>query len=182
MEEVSDVERFLNTNYDGGYGPGHASGEGFYQGFGDGNGFAEFINFPTGYCPDGCGCPIVSGSQKGLLSFNRQKVHYINGNPVVINEVYGNIAKGAIINNDLTTKECFIAKVKEVFILCDCFSALQALIWEKVNNYQFWHPFPVAPCFEGTDISFINSYKNDTKKYPNAWNGYKWKEINGKEK
>ena len=45
-----------------------------------------------------------------ITEFNGDKVHYIDGVPTVLLHVHGDIASGYIINDDLTTSECFVAK------------------------------------------------------------------------
>lgn len=56
-----------------------------------------------------------SGSGYGITSFNGESVHYIDGVPTIIRSVHGNIARGAIINTDMTTTPTFIARVGDHF-------------------------------------------------------------------
>ncbi len=51
----------------------------------------------------------------GLKSFNGHKVYYIDNVPTVINKVRGNLAKGYIVNADLTTENCYVAKHENLF-------------------------------------------------------------------
>ena len=55
------------------------------------------------------------GDGDGIDIFNHQKVYKIDGIQTIIDSVHGNYAKGKILNDDLTTKECFIAKCGNYF-------------------------------------------------------------------
>ena len=70
------------------------------------------VNSGYGY---GYGDGSGSGDGYGLISFNGQKVYYIDGVPTVIEKVHLNLAKGFIVNQDLTTERCFIAKGENKF-------------------------------------------------------------------
>ena len=84
--------------YGSGYGCGYGSGSGDGCGYGDGYG-------------DGCG----DGSGSGIEELDHQKVYKIDGVQTIIDSVHSNYAKGKILNGDLTTKDCFIAKCGNYF-------------------------------------------------------------------
>ena len=63
----------------------------------------------------GLGSGWGSGSGEGLLSFCGQTVHYVDGMATVIERVHGNLARGYIVNKDLTTERCYVAKMDDVF-------------------------------------------------------------------
>lgn len=78
-----------------------------------------------------------SGYGLGLKSFNGQKVYYIDFVPTVIERVKGNLAKGYIVNSDLTTEKCYIAKCNNLFAhggtLKEANEALQAKILDNMD-------------------------------------------------
>jgi hypothetical protein len=114
MEDVKlqeKIKRFLSTN--DGSGPGYGDGSG--SGYGSGDGYGD------GY-----------GSGYGLISFNGQKVYYIDGMPTVIEKVHENLAKGFTVNNDLTTRSCFIAKGENKFAHGETFAEAQKALQDKI--------------------------------------------------
>ena len=77
------------------------------------------------------------GDGDGLNTFNGQKVYYIDGIPTVVERVRGNLAKGYIVNKDLTTKKCYVAKHGNLFAhggtLKDAVTALQDKIFDDMD-------------------------------------------------
>lgn len=65
------------------------------------------------FLDSGSGYGHGSGYGDGLIEFNYDKVNYIDGIATVIKQVHGNLAKGYIVNQDLTTAPCYIAKDNE---------------------------------------------------------------------
>jgi hypothetical protein len=106
------------TGYGFGTGSGHGGSYGFGSGYGSGYGTGD--SFGSGY-GDGSGNGYSNGSGGGsgngsnLKSYNNNKVYYIDDIPTVIKSIRGNIAKGYIVNGDLTTKDCYVAKVDNYF-------------------------------------------------------------------
>ena len=90
MEEL--IKAFLTPDY--GSGSGDGSGDGSGYGYGDG-------------CGDGSGYGDGSGCVKSL---NGHTVYAIDGVPSLIYRVRGNVAKGAILRDDLTAEPCFIVR------------------------------------------------------------------------
>ena len=82
------------SGYGSGYGPGYGSGYGYSYGDGDGSG---------------------SGYGDGIVEYNHQKVYKIDGVSTIIDSVHGNYANGKILRDDLTVRECFIAKCGNFF-------------------------------------------------------------------
>ena len=72
------------------------------------------------------------GSGSGLISFNGQKVYYIDDMPTVIEKVRGNLAKGFIVNADLTTSPCFVAKGENKFAHGSTFAEAQKALQDKI--------------------------------------------------
>ena len=103
-----------------GRGDGRGDGDGYGRGYGrgDGDGRCDGDVRGRGYGRgdnDGRGDGDGYGRGYGLISFNCQKVYYIDGIPVVIERVHGNLAKGYTVNKDLTTQKCYIVKHNNLF-------------------------------------------------------------------
>lgn len=84
-----------------GYGFGDGSGEGSGDGYGDGSGNG-FVN-------------VFGNGVDGILQFNGRRVFVVDGIQTAINKVIGNFAKGFMINEDLTTEPCYVAKSGNTF-------------------------------------------------------------------
>lgn len=138
MEKLS-IEQFLNigaftqgsgdgagdgTSDGTGYGYGH--GYGFDYGCGIGHGYgSDYSNGDaygkgTGY-GKGAGHGYESGDGHGygyrsqIKSINGKAVYQINDIATIIDSVHFNYAKGYILNSNLTTTPCFIAKCGNFF-------------------------------------------------------------------
>ena len=88
------IKRFLEVPYDDYYGngSGFGCGDGFGDGFGDGSDY---------------------GSGFGVTSFVRDAVSIVDGVPTIIDHVHGNVAKGRILMEDFTTKDCYVVKSED---------------------------------------------------------------------
>jgi hypothetical protein len=64
---------------------------------------------------DGDGDGDGKGKGYGIKSFNGQEVHIIDGVQTIIKKVRRNIATGFIVQNDLTLKKCFVARIGDYF-------------------------------------------------------------------
>ena len=104
MEEV--IKQFLLTS------SGSGSGSGDGDGFGSGSGSGYGDGFGSGY---GDGYGYGDGSGDGIKSYNGHEVYIIDDMQTIIYSVHGNIARGAIINTDLTLADCYIAKCGDYF-------------------------------------------------------------------
>ena len=101
-----------------GYGYGEGSGSGSGEGYGDGSGYGsgEGYGDGSGYGDGyGYGYGDGDGDGDGCISFCNDKIYYIDGVPTIIKQVRGNIAKGFILNDDLTLTPCYIAKSGNYF-------------------------------------------------------------------
>ena len=159
------LEKFLKISY--GYGSGYGSGSGDGSGFGSGSG-------------DGYG--------DGLKSFNGMKVYLIDDLQTIITNVYKNIAKGYILNTDLTLEKCYIAKGNNKFAHGETIelavTSLQEKIFnnlntdeaiekfrEKFNNkdkykgkeFYVWHHILTGSCRMGRD-SFVKNHNINLEK------------------
>ena len=94
------ADRFDETA--NGYGYGSGSGYGYGDGYGDGSGYGS--GYGDGY-----------GDGRWVVSFCGQKVYQIDGVPTLVDHVHENVAKGRILRDDLTTKNCYIVKQGSLF-------------------------------------------------------------------
>ena len=101
------IKAFLTVNSGDGYGSGY--------GYGSGSGYGY------GY---------------GIKRFNREAVYQIDGVNTLIRSVRGNIAHGAIVNNDLTLTPCYIVKQDNLFAhgetLREAMEALREKLFEDM--------------------------------------------------
>lgn len=135
MESLKEqIKRFLNIDVGSGDGSGYGNGYGYGSGDGSGSGFGSGFGYGFGYgsgsgdgsgdgsgAGDGYGYGYGNGYGSGYGSgdgdgdniheLNGETIYMIDDTPTFIDSVHGNYAKGRILQLDLTTKECFIAKV-----------------------------------------------------------------------
>lgn len=106
-----------------GYGYGYGSGSGFIDGSGSGSGsyFSDVFGYDNG----------LSYGYK-IASFCGQKVYRIDGVPTVIDHVYGNIAKGRILRDDLSTEVCYVVKQGGLFAHGKTLREAMDALWDKL--------------------------------------------------
>ena len=107
----------LGFGYKLGDGFGTHDGAGYGSGNGDDFGLADASGFGcgsgSGYgTRDSCG---FSYGGSGIRAFNGNIVDYIDNVPTIITQIHSNIARGYIINDDLTLESCYIAKACSFF-------------------------------------------------------------------
>lgn len=148
-----------------GSGSGYDNGSGYGSGvgYGDSSGVVYGGNFGVGY-GDGSGSGYGSGngsgygSGYGISKFNGKTVYLIDGVQTIITHVKSNIAKGYILNSDLTLTPCFVLKRNNLFAHGETLKKAQEALWDKL--------------FEGLSveerISEFNKEFRDGKKYPVA--------------
>ena len=143
------IRRFLSVcsgsgsgygyGYGSGYGSGDGSGDGYGSGYGDGSGYG-------------------SGYGYGVGKFNNHSVHQIDGVQTIITAVKGNVAKGFILQDDLTLTPCFVVKGNNLFAhgdnLHDAMTALRDKMFEDMPE-------------EERIASFIKEHPDKDKAYPN---------------
>ena len=155
-----------DSGYDSGYGSGYGSGSGYSSGSGtgdssgDGFGYGSVSGSGSG---TGSGSGDGSGDGYGLKKFNNHPVHYIDSIPTIIYSVKGQIAKGVIINSDLTLKDCYIAKVGNFFAHG---KTIEKAILDAQEKYNENRPL------EDRITDFVSEF-NGTDKYPTS-EFYKW--------
>ena len=62
-----------------------------------------------------CGSGSGSGFGYGIASYDGRDVHLIDDVQTIITAVFGNVAKGYILENDLTLTPCYVAKSGNTF-------------------------------------------------------------------
>ena len=147
MENVN-VNDFLKTklhyvsDYDYGDSYGNSPCYGSGSGFGYGNSFGS--GFGNG---NGSGNSFGSGNGSGIgegysnvTEFNGHKVYTIDTIPTIITSLRNNIAKGFILNLDLTLTPTWVIKEQNLFAhgetLHNAFEALQVKLMETMDDEE----------------------------------------------
>lgn len=167
-EDLSYCDCYFCSGFGSGYGDGYSSGYGDGSGFGSGFGSCFGSGFGYGAdsgSGDGSGDGYSYGFD-GILQFNGCHVFVIDGIQTVIKKTIGDFAKGFIINKDLTTQSCYIAKSGNTFAhgktIHEAHKALMGKMLEEM---------PVEERIE----RFFNEFKG-SRKYK-AIEYYKWHHI-----
>lgn len=105
VNDYSDGDNYGNGT---GFGKGHGYGDKCGNGYGRGR-CSEF--------KDGCGSGYGNGCGDNTIIkvVNGVVVHTIDGIQTLIESVHGNLAKGYILKDNLTTNPCYIAKCGNYF-------------------------------------------------------------------
>ena len=123
---MESVKKFVavrcGSDFGSGYGFGYGSGYGSDFGYGNGDGSGYGYGYGDGY-GDGDGSGYGSGYGYGngygygygIASYDGRDVHLIDDVQTIITAVFGNVAKGYILENDLTLTPCYIAKSGNTF-------------------------------------------------------------------
>ena len=146
MEDVK-VRQFLYGDGDGsGSGYGYGDGSGYGYGDGDGSGSGYGYGDGSGY-GDG-----------GLSEINGHKVYLVDSVPTIFTSIHGNVAKGFILQSDLSMTPCFIVKGSNMFAHGDdlhkAMAALQDKMFEDMSE-------------EERIEEFIKEHPDKDKAYPN---------------
>lgn len=157
MEEIKILE-FISSGSGRGDSSGNGSGDGFGYGsgygqvYGCGDGSGDGSGYGSGYghgYGDGSGNDSGAGNSfgsgngfgdcysSGLKSINGKKIYMIDGIAITISHIHGNIAKGAIVNRDLTETPCYIVKEGKYFAhgktLAEAHAAFQDKLFDKMS-------------------------------------------------
>lgn len=120
---MESVKKFVAVSS----GSGKGSGDGFSDGNGDGSGSGNGSGYGNGIGNSyGSGSGIGNGSGSGngsgngygngdIKSFDGKNVFMIDDIQTIITAVFGNTAKGYILENDLTLTPCYVAKSGNTF-------------------------------------------------------------------
>lgn len=137
-----------------GYGSGSGYGDGYGDGYGYGYGAGDWDDSGSGY---------GSGQKMGIKSFNGDFVYLIDGVQTIISNIKGNLARGFILNSDLTLSPCYICKNDKYFAhgetLKEARRALQEKILENMDTEE------AIECF-------LSTFEKE-KKYP-VKDFYEW--------
>ena len=118
-----------------GCGSGYGYGSGYGSGCGDGYGCGSGYGYGSGYgsgdgCGDGC----------GIKSINGNSIYVVDSIPTIITNVKGNIAKGFILQSDLSLTPCFIAKENNQFshgnTLHEAFESLREKLYDDSTEEE----------------------------------------------
>ena len=130
MVDLKEIERFLTLSYGSGSGYGYGSGDGSGYGSGDG----------------------------GLCEIDGQKVYLVDGVATIFTAIKGNVAKGFILQSDLTLTPCCIVKGHNLFAhgddLHQAMAALRGKMFEDMPE-------------EERIAEFIKEHPDKDKAYPN---------------
>ena len=179
----------FGSGYGYGFGFGFGSGDGIGFGFGsgDGNGSGYGYGNGSGYgSGDGNGSGYGYGN--GISKYNNHYVFIIDNISTIITSIHGNVAKGFILNKNLTLEKIFVAKGNNKFAhgktLKEAVADLQEKIFddlgieEKIEmfNKQFnrfdkyigeefykWHHILTGSCTAGRN-NFVRENNLDLKK------------------
>nr|DAL91394.1 MAG TPA: hypothetical protein [Caudoviricetes sp.] len=180
----------FGSGYGYGFGFGFGSGDGIGFGFGsgDGNGSGYGYGNGSGYgSGDGNGSGYGYGN--GISKYNNHYVFIIDNISTIITSIHGNVAKGFILNKNLTLEKIFVAKGNNKFAhgktLKEAVADLQEKIFddlgieEKIEmfNKQFnrfdkyigeefykWHHILTGSCTAGRN-NFVRENNLDLKKF-----------------
>lgn len=114
-----------------GYGCGHGCGDGDGSGHdnGYGHGYGHGSGRGNGYS---YGCGYGYGNSCGIKSINGESVHLIDDTFTIIKQIHRNIAKGAILQEDLTLTPCYIVKNGDVFAHGETLRKAQEALRDKL--------------------------------------------------
>lgn len=148
------IKAFLSVSSGSGWGYGSGSGDGSGSGYGDGSGSGYGYGYNSG---DG------SGYNSGVHGFDGKNVYRIDGTPTLIYSIHGNVARGAILNGDLTLTPCYVVKQDNLFAHGETLRAAMEALRDKL--------FEDMP--EEERIDTFLSETECGKKYPNQ-HFYAW--------
>ena len=140
------VKEFLTIGSGDGSGYGSGYGYGYGSGSGDGSG-------------SGSGYGSGSGSgYGGLYEINGHDVYLVDGVPTIFLSIHGNVAKGFILQSDLSMTPCYIVKGNNLFAhgdnLHDAMDSLRSKMFEDMPE-------------EERIAEFIKAHPDKDKAYPN---------------
>lgn len=147
------IKKFLSISagygdgYGYGYGYGEEDGSGYGAGYNAGSGYGTDYGSGAGSgdgAGDGYGYDDTSDDTSGdgydLKMINGDKVYIIDNTPTIIKQVRGNIAKGFIIEPDLTLVPTVVAKQDNKFAhgktLRDAFDSLHEKLFDDSTEEE----------------------------------------------
>ena len=100
--EILTIQNFFEIDHGSGYGDGYGCGSGYGYGCGSGSG-------------SGSGYGYGDGDGYGIKTYNGKPVWLIDDVQTILTSVFGDIAKGYILQKDLTLVPCYVAKQGSYF-------------------------------------------------------------------
>ena len=139
METVSAAARFAQAapvdgdGFSDGSGYGCGTGSGYGSGYGNGSGssLSDGSGYGYGYGSsygDGSG----DGDGSGIRRFCGKDVYMIDGIQTMLGIVHGNIARGRVLLEDLTTKPCYVVKQGGVYAHGETLRAAMEALRDKL--------------------------------------------------
>ena len=155
------------------------------SGYGSGDGYGDGSGYGTG---DGYGYGYGDGYGDGIKSFNGKLVYMIDKVQTIITSIHLNLAKGFVLNSDLTLTPCYVAKGdglfahgetaaeaqealrKKVFEAMDTDEAIEKFCetfkkGERYSGHEFfeWHHYLTGSCEMGRK-AFVRNHDLDLDK------------------
>lgn len=149
------------SGYGGGYGNGYGYGSSYSEGdgYGDGSGYGSGYGYGNGYgygSGDGSGYGSSNGTGYGSIdsssygygdgygygwkSINGNKIYRIDNVLTIITHLNKNIAKGKILNGDLTTEDCYVVKGHNEFshgkTIKEAMQSLEEKIFDNMDTEE----------------------------------------------
>lgn len=149
------------SGYGGVYGDGYGYGSGYGDGgvYGDGSGYGSGYGYGDGYgygSGDGYGYGSSNGSGNGFgysfgygdgykygdgwKSINGNKIYRIDNVLTIITHLNKNVAKGKILNGDLTTEDCYVVKGHNEFshgkTIKEAMQSLEEKIFDNMDTKE----------------------------------------------
>ena len=177
MEDIKAwISNCCGRGYGWGDGSGYANGAGYADGYGTDDGYGYDTSFNSGDglgngsgrgCGlgygwgDGSGYANGAGYTDGLgIKINRKEVYQIDKTQTIVTRIKGNLAKGFILNDDLSLDPCYIVKGNGYFAhgktLEDARSALQDKIFSNMDTDEaidmFLDTFEKGKAYKGTQF------------------------------
>ena len=155
IREFLSIDNGSGYGYGDGYGSGYGYGDGYGSGYGDGSGSGYGDGSGDG---SGSGYGDGSGSGDGIGEINGMQVHRIDEVQTILTAVHGNVAKGFILQSDLTMTPCYVVKGNNLFAHGDDLHKAMAALRDKM--------FEDMP-EEERIAEFIKEHPDRDKAYPN---------------
>ena len=143
---MEGLKEFLSSGYGDGSGSGYGYGDGYGSGDGSGSGYGYGYGSGSGY-----------GYGDGIKSINGYPVCLIDDVYTVVYQLHGDIAKGAILSEDLSLEPCYVVKRDGVFAHGGTLHEAQEALISK--------SFDMLPEAERID-AFCDEFKNLDAVYP----------------
>lgn len=139
METVSAAARFAQAapvdgdGFSDGSGYGCGTGSGYGSGYGNGSGssLSDGSGYGYGY-GSGYGDGSGDGDGSGIRRFCGKDVYMIDGIQTMLGIVHGNIARGRVLLEDLTTKPCYVVKQGGVYAHGETLRAAMEALRDKL--------------------------------------------------